>query len=162
MARIHKSVLFVLSALAMTAVGCGGDDGEPSSERGTLTKTELLAQGDAICAEVNTALGALAAEAATAEVPRTIEKSINLFAEMLDRLQALGPPKDDDGSYAKFKEAAGRFAKVETRMKRAVESSDPAALSSAATEAAPALQAFRTQAEIYGFEDCSKDPSASG
>lgn len=160
----HKPVLFLLAALATWAVaGCGAGDGDTTTgARATLTKAELIERGDAICAEVNTAVGALAAEAAAAKVPDTIGKSTHLFIEMLDRLQALGPPKDDDGSYAKFMEATEQFAKVETRVKRAIDLYDPVALSKAATEAAPALQEFRSQAAIYGFEDCSKDAAASG
>ena len=167
MKAIHKPLLLLLIALAALAVaGCGGDDDTaetttPTTEEPqTLTKAELIEQGDAICAEVNAAVGALGAEASEAAVPDTIEKSANLYIGMVERLQGLGTPEDDDGSYAKFMEAAEEFAKVEGEVKLATEREDTDALGEAATEAAPALEEFRSQAAIYGFEDCSQEASA--
>ncbi|HET8814883.1 MAG TPA: hypothetical protein VFM51_08005 [Solirubrobacterales bacterium] len=151
---------------ALVIAGCGGGDETteattPTTEEAqTLTKEELIEQGDAICAEVNAAVGALGAEAAEADVPDTIEKSANLYLGMVERLQDLGTPEDDDGSYAKFMEAAEVFAMVEGEVKLATEREDSAALGEAATKAAPALEEFRSQAAIYGFEECSEEASA--
>lgn len=170
----HKLVLLMLAAAAALAIaGCGGGDGDATDtaaatteEPQGLTKAELIEQGDAICAEVNAAVGILGLEAEEAAVPDTIEKSTNLFMGMLQRLQELGTPVDDDGSYARFMEAAEQFAKIEADLKLAAEREDPGALGEAATEAAPALEEFRAQAEIYGFQECSQDAvppsSASG
>lgn len=164
----HKLTLLLLAALAALAVaGCGGGDDETTEsapvtteEPQTLTKAELIEEGDAICAEVNAAVGALGAEAEEAAVPETIEKSANLYTGMIERIQDLGTPEDDDGSYAEFMEAAEEFAKVEGEVKLAAEREDTVALGEAATEAAPALENFQAAAEDYGFEDCSEGPSA--
>ena len=166
----HKPFLLVLAAVAALVVaGCGGggDDtteatAPAAEETKTLTKAELIEQGDGICAEVNAAVGALGAEAAEAAVPDTIEKSANLYLGMVERLQELGTPEGDDGSYAEFMGAAEEFAKVEGEVKLATEREDPTALGEAATEAAPALEEFRSQAAIYGFEECSEEASAPG
>jgi hypothetical protein len=164
----NKLTPFLLAALAALAiVGCGGGDDEPTEtapvtteEPQTLTKAELIEEGDAICAEVNAAVGALGAEAEEAAVPETIEKSANLYTGMIERIQDLGTPEDDDGSYAEFMEAAEEFAKVEGEVKLAAEREDTVALGEAATEAAPALEGFQEAAEEYGFEDCAEGPSA--
>ncbi|HEX5983320.1 MAG TPA: hypothetical protein VFY69_03850 [Solirubrobacterales bacterium] len=163
----HKPIVLLLAALAALLIaGCGGGDDETTEtapvtteEPQTLTKAELIEQGDAICAEVNAAVGALGAEAEEATVPDTIEKSANLYTGMIERIQDLGRPEGDDGSYAEFMEAAEEFAKVEGEVKLAAEREDTTALGEAATEAAPALENFQEAAEEYGFEDCAEGPS---
>jgi len=162
----NKTILLLLAALtALLIAGCGGGGGETESTAATtteepqkLTKAELIQQGDAICAEVNAAVGALGSEPEESAVPEAIEKTSNLYLGMVERLQELGTPEGDDGSYAKFMEAAEELAKVEGEVKLAAEREDTAALGEAATEAAPALEEFESQAGTYGFEDCSKGP----
>jgi hypothetical protein len=163
-----KTILLLLAvAAALFAAGCGGGGGDTEStptttseEPRSLSKNELIAQGDAICGEVNAAVGALGTESAEAAVPDQIEKTSNLYIGMVERLQELGTPEGDDGSYAKVMEAAEELAKVEGEVKLAAEREDTAALGEAASEAAPALEEFESQAGTYGFEDCSEGPSA--
>ena len=57
-------------------------------------------------------------------------------------------------------EAAEELAKIEGEVKLAAEREDTTALGEAATEAAPALEEFETQAGVFGFEECSKEPTA--
>ncbi|MFL5898289.1 MAG: hypothetical protein ACJ76D_07480 [Solirubrobacterales bacterium] len=163
----NKTVPLLVTALAALAIaGCGGGGGDTTESTATteeprkLTKAELVEQGDDICAEVNAAVGALDSEPEEAAVPETIEKTANLYTGMVERLEELGTPEGDDGSYAKFSEAAEQLAKVEGEVKLAAEREDTEALGAAATEAAPALEEFQTQAEIYGFEECSQGPGA--
>lgn len=164
-----KTILALLAVLtALVAAGCGGGGGGETTESTTttdepqkLTKSELISQGDSICAEVNAAVGALGSETGEeSAVPAQIEKTSNLYIGMVERLQELGTPEGDDGSYAKFMEAGEELAKVEGEVKLAAEREDTTALGEAASEAAPALEEFESQAAIYGFEDCSKEPSA--
>jgi len=166
----HKPVLFALAVLAALVVaGCGGGGDETTDtapvttteEPTSLSKAELIEEGDAICAETNAAVGALGAELSEEAVPETIEKTANLYVGMVERLQELGTPEDDDGSYAKFMEAAEELAKVEGDIKLAAEREDTVAIGEAAGEAAPALEEFEEQAAVYGFEECSKEPAAT-
>ncbi|MGN6665112.1 MAG: hypothetical protein ACTHK6_13055 [Solirubrobacterales bacterium] len=163
-----KTILVLLAVLAALVVaGCGGGGGETEStatttteEPQSLTKAELIQQGDAICGEVNAAVGALGSEASEAAVPAQIEKTSNLYIGMVERLKELGAPEGDSGEYAKFWESAEELAKIEGEVKLAAEREDTAALGAAASKAAPALEEFESQAAIYGFEECSKEPSA--
>jgi hypothetical protein len=163
-----KMILLLIAALmALAIAGCGGGGGDETTETAAtveepqkLTKDELIGQGDDICAEVNAAVGALDSEPEESAVPATIEKTANLYTGLVERLEELGTPEGDDGSYAKFNEAAEQLAKVEGEVKLAAEREDTEALGEAATEATPALEEFETQAEIYGFEECSQGPGA--
>jgi hypothetical protein len=161
----HKSILVVLCALlALLVAGCGGGDETettvPTVEEPTaLTKDELIEQGDGVCAEVNAAVGALSSsEAAESSGTEGSEKVANLYLGMVERLQDLGTPEGDDGSYAKFMEATEELAKVEGEVKLAAERDDVAALEEKGQEASAALEEFQSQAAIYGFEDCSEEP----
>ncbi|HEX8050767.1 MAG TPA: hypothetical protein VF504_04805, partial [Solirubrobacterales bacterium] len=161
----NKTFLLILGALAALLIaGCGGGDETetttPTVEEPTaLTQDELIDEGDGICAEVNAAVGALTASETTegSEAEET-EKVANLYTGMVERLQDLGAPADDDGSYAKFMEAAEELAKVEGEVKLAAEREDLEAIGEANGEAEVALEDFQSQAAIYGFEDCSEGP----
>jgi hypothetical protein len=162
----NKTTLFILGALiALVIAGCGGGGDETETtttptveEPVALTKDELIDEGDGICAEVNAAVGALAASETTeGSSAEETEKIANLYTGMVERLQDLGAPEGDDGSYAKVMEAAEELAKVEGEAKLAAEREDLEAMEEARGEAAVALEEFQTQAEIYGFEDCSEE-----
>jgi hypothetical protein len=157
-------LLGLLAALIIAGCGGGGDETEtattPTVEEPTaLTKDELIEEGDGICAEVNAAVGALAgSETPEDSVTDQTEKVANLYTGMVERLQDLGTPEGDEGDYAKFMEAAEELAKVEGEAKLAAEREDLESMEEARGEAAVAIEEFRSQAAIYGFEDCSEEP----
>jgi hypothetical protein len=163
----QTTMLILLAALASALViaGCGGGDetettAAPTIEEPTaLTKDELIDQGDGICAEVNAAIGALSgSETTEASSSEGAEKVANLYTGMVERLQDLGAPEGDDGSYAGFMGAAEVLAKVEGEMKLAAEREDVALVEEKGQEASAALEEFQSQAAIFGFSDCSEDP----
>ena len=163
----HKLPLLLFAALlALFVAGCGGGGGgetetsTPTVEETTaLTQDELIAQGDGICAEVNAAVGALtSSETEEAGSTGQSEKVANLYLGMIEHLQGLGAPAEEDSSYVKFMEAAEELAKVEGELKLAAEREDVLAMEEAGQEASAALEEFQSQAAIYGFEDCSEEP----
>jgi len=165
-----KTILILLAVLAALVVaGCGGGGGDETTdatattveEPQKLSKAELIEQGDDICAETNAAVGALSAEVEASSLPETAEKTSNLYIGMVEGLQDLGAPEGAESSFTSFMEAAEEFAKVEGEVKLAIEREDTTALGEASTEAGPALEEFETQAEAYGFEECSEGPQAS-
>lgn len=162
----HKTILLLLAvAAALLVAGCGGG-GEESTEATTteepqkLSKAELIEQGDDICAETNAAVGALSSEVETSSIPETTEKTSNLYIGMVEGLQELGAPEGAESGYSEFMEAGEELAKVEGEVKLAAEREDTAALGEASSEATPALEEFETQAETYGFKQCSEGPHA--
>lgn len=167
--RLRKFPALLLALLLVAAVlvaGCGGGGDDSTAEtqettveeRETLTSTELISRGDAICGEVNAAIGAIGADE-EGEIDEKTTEVAGLYVGMIESLQALGRPSDTEG-YDDFWAAAEEFAKVEGEVKSAAESGESEQLGEAATAAAPALEEFQSQAAIYGFSDCSENPSA--
>lgn len=159
--------LSLAALLVLVAAGCGGGGGsastaatEPATEEAApqLTKAELISQGDAICGEVNAAVGSVGASAASSQ--SQTEQVATLYSGMVSSIDELGTPKEAPAEYAEFSAAGEELAKVEGEVKLAAEREDSVALSEASTEAAAALENFQTTAAAYGFEACSQGPSA--
>lgn len=161
--RLSKTSLALVVPLAALAMaGCGGSGGDSTStaattvEAAALSKADLISQGDAICAEVNKAIGALGAS--EAEVPEQITQTASLYVGMVDSIKDLGTPEDDAG-YAEFIRAAEELSETQSATKLATEREDTLAIGKAAEKAAPALEEFQSAAGEYGFEECSEGPS---
>ncbi|HEX9968179.1 MAG TPA: hypothetical protein VGB06_09540 [Solirubrobacterales bacterium] len=162
-----RRLLFLVAAVgaALAIAGCGGgDDGDettapapsPPVETTALSKEELLAQGDAICAEVNAAVGALASSEAGGESAEAAE----LYGGMAERLKDLGAPSDDPTGYSEVMTAVEALSQAESDVALAAERGDEEGLVSAEAEASSALSSFQEEASDYGFEQCGEGPSA--
>ncbi|HSS31658.1 MAG TPA: hypothetical protein VLL27_00060 [Solirubrobacterales bacterium] len=161
----YLTLAFLLIALAALVAGCGGGGGDETTdatveatveETPSLTKAELIKQGDAVCAEVNAAVASVSSS--VAEPSSQVTQVANLYTGMVESLQDLGEPQEDPAEYKPFIESAEELAKVEGEAKLAAEREDVTALGEAGTAAAPILEEFESQAGIYGFEECSKGP----
>ncbi|MFI5027955.1 MAG: hypothetical protein ACHQCF_03115, partial [Solirubrobacterales bacterium] len=71
--RYRTSLILVVPIAALALAGCGGGGGEETTaapvtttEPQSLSKAELIQQGDGICAEVNAAVGTVEASEAEA------------------------------------------------------------------------------------------------
>jgi hypothetical protein len=168
--RLLHPPLVLLAVLALAALGlagCGGGGGnattgasEASSEetKPSPTKSELITQGDGICAEVNTAVGSVGTSAAEPSSQAT--QTANLYVGMVASLERLGSPKEGAPEYREVIAAAEDLAKVEGEVKLAAEREDSAALAEAEANSGPALEEFQTKAAAFGFEHCGQGPSA--
>jgi hypothetical protein len=150
--------------VVLIAAGCGGggDDSSESTAVSTatttaLTKAELIEQGDAICAEVNAAVGTVGASSSETGTPAA--EAASLYSGMVDSLRNLGAPQEAEG-YPEFSAAADELGKSEDEVKLAAEREDTAALETAESSASSALASFQTAASTYGFKQCSEGPSA--
>jgi hypothetical protein len=152
--------------VALALAGCGGGGGDESTAAApeiteateALSKEELIAQGDAICAEVNAAVGTVGSTSSgtggqTAQVA-------DLYGGMVERLNGLGTPSDDSSGYPEFIAAAEQLSQAESNVSLAAGRGEEEALASAEAEASSALASFQSAATAYGFERCSEAPSA--
>lgn len=157
--------ILALPVLALLIAGCGGGGGSNSSESIAtttaapiaLSKAELIEQGDAICAEVNAAVGSVASNSTENSSPAS--QAADLYSGMVASLNNLGTPRETDG-YAEFSTAAEELAKAQDEVKLASERGDTAGLEAAESSASSALTSFQNAASEYGFKDCSEGPSA--
>lgn len=155
----------VLPIVALAIAGCGGGDDDstassPATTEATttaLTKAQLIEQGDAICAEVNAAVGTVGASSAETGSPAA--QVADLYSGMISSLKNLGTPAEADG-YAEFSGAADELSTAEGEVKLASDRGDTPGLESAESNASAALSTFQGVAQEYGFEDCSEGPSA--
>jgi hypothetical protein len=152
-----------VAALAIAGCGGGGGDSTASVSATTeatttaLTKAELIEQGDAICAEVNAAVGTVGASSAETGSPAA--QVADLYGGMISSIKNLGTPAETDG-YAEFSSAADELAAAEGEIKLASERSDTAGLETAESNASSALSTFQEVAQEYGFKECGEGPSA--
>jgi hypothetical protein len=160
-----RRLLAILPLLALAIAGCGGGGGGDESTAAapvettattTLSREELLAQGDAICAEVNAAVGSAGStsSAAAGEAAQVA----GLYDGMVERLKGLGAPSDDSAGYPEFIASAEALAQAENDVKLASEREE--ALPEAEAKASAALSSFQSAASTFGFEQCSEAPQA--
>ncbi len=123
----------------------------------TLTKQELISQGDAICAEVNAAVGTVGST--STDSSGQVGQDADLYTGMVDSIKGLGTP-DETAGYPDFISAADSLSQAESDAKLAAERGDSAALASAQSSASSALASFQSAAQAYGFKDCGQGPSA--
>jgi hypothetical protein len=117
----------------------------------------LIEQGDAICAEVNAAIGTVGASSAETSSPTA--QAADLYSGMVASLKNLGAPQEPAG-YSEFTAAADELATTEGEVKLASERGDTAGLEAAESKASAALSSFKEAAQEYGFKECGEGPSA--
>ena len=108
--------------------GCGGGGSSTSDttqakkpeKPAALSKASFISQGDGICGEVNSAVGAIDAKESEVSSYEQAAQVATLYTGMIERLTKLGTPSDTEG-YAEFSEAAELFAKAEIEVKDAAE-----------------------------------------
>jgi hypothetical protein len=156
--RLPKTLTLVTALTALALAGCGGGGDDSTATTATvaapapLSKADLIAQGDAICGEVNAAVGSLGSSESEASEQTT--QAADLYVGMVERIKDLGPP-DDEAGYNDVIAAADELSKVEGERELAAERGEEASVS-----ATPALEEFQTAAGEYGFQSCSDGPSA--
>lgn len=135
---------FAVLALGAGIAACGGgDEEEPAAPATTttgatetvaLTTAALIDEGDAICAEVNAALGSIAAS--TADETTKSSQITDIYDGLAERFGQLGTPSDGEPPTEVI--AAARD------------------LADGSTD----TSAFTAAAEEYGFTDCAEEPEA--
>jgi hypothetical protein len=154
--KAFLSAIAVLVALAALVAGCGGGDETTDSATVTLTKTEFIKQGDAICKEANEENETEAEEFAE-ENDFTLEKAskdqleeavaevlVPSLNQQVEELDALGAPKGDEDQVEEIivslEDATGEIE------------DDPSLVFEEKT-----LEKPNQLAEAYGFKVCGEE-----
>jgi hypothetical protein len=152
-------------ACALVIAGCGDDDSSSdtvltptSGTPQTTSKADFLSDGDAICAEVNAAIGTLQSTSVS-DTSSLVGQEADLYEGMVQRLEGLGRPSDDEGLDDVF-DAGNALVDAKRDAELAAQRGDDAALAEAESDASSALAKFQQAAESYGFSECGQSPEA--
>jgi hypothetical protein len=156
----------LIAALMLAVAGCGGDDDSPdetvltptSGTPQTTSKADFLRDGDAICAEVNAAIGTIQSTSVS-DPSSIVGQEADLYEGMMQRLEGLGRPSDDEG-LDDVLDAGNALVNAERDAELAAQRGDDAGLAEAESEASSALGDFQAAAEAYGFSECGQSPEA--
>jgi len=163
---VRHRLSLLLVPLVLAIAGCGGGGGSDSTasapvettETTALTKQELIAQGDAICAEVNAAVGTVGSTSSGAAGQAA--QVAGLYGGMVERLKDLGAPSDESAGYPALVSSAEALAQAEANVKLASEREEEGeSLAGAETEASSALSSFQSAASSFGLEKCAEAPA---
>jgi hypothetical protein len=140
----------LFAALALLAAGCGDDDGDEDASGPPLTREELIAQGDEICAEGDAELEAAFQEefGDSQQEPSPEDQAEFLsttvadnFDQQRQQLAELNPPEEDAEQYEAILDALDELT---TQVRE-----DPQSF----IEASEQPEASRL-AQEYGFNQC--------
>lgn len=152
----------MLPVAALLIGGCGGGGSsndvtvDPAGTTiGALTKAELIEKGDAICAEVNAAVGKVKPGS-----PRSAARLARLYSGMIESLKKLGIPAETEAKYGEYLYKGKLVVIADDEVERAAKLGESAALETAHENAESALSAFELRAYWYGFKECSRTPNA--
>ena len=145
-------LLLLVSSGVLFAVGCGGSNDSTetaapattttSDETATITKDELISQGDDICTSVNAAVGTIDSSTSADESLKASQIS-QIYNGLSEDLSALGTPTDG-AAPTDVIDAANALASAQ---------SDGGDTTAAASTLA-------TAAAEYGFTECAAAPEA--
>jgi hypothetical protein len=137
----------VLVAAALSA--CGGDEG---GER--LTREELIARADAICAEASAELDALGEPESGPELAGLADEAAAIAESQLERLRDLRPPVEDEGDYAAMLDLTERQIEATRGIAAAAAEGDAEAAQARIAEVQELDGEADDLASAYGFQVC--------
>lgn len=139
-----RTVLVAGAALALA--GCGD---------GRLSHAAYVEHADAVCSAFAARVPLLTRPKSYDAVVAYVERTLPLYADALDKLRALRPPRADEASVEAWLAADGRVAAALRTLRAAALRKDPAATN----DAANALQArsleARKAASALGLQTCA-------
>lgn len=148
MSRIGR--LAVLCGAAALAAGCGGGGG-------SLSREELAAQADAICAKAEEELDQLAEPQSIEDVEQLAEEAKPIVEDGVEQLDELQPPEDLEDEYDRWIELNRENVDVLDELRGAAAEGDQERVQQAVQEAGEKEQEADRLAREIGLEQCAND-----
>jgi hypothetical protein len=157
MLRSRQLAALGLLAIASALASCGGSGGTP------VTADELVAKGDAICAEGFDRFDAIQAETATtvSEYADQTGKLADSAQTELDALKDLEPPPAVAPKYDAYLAAKQRGVDLLKDGQKAAEQQDGNRFGKLQQEVEKTASTRRKLAQAVGFKVCSHPPAGS-
>jgi hypothetical protein len=146
----------------------GGGSSSTTSITAQLTKSQLIAQGDAICKDARDRFAQLqGSPPTTPEGAATFaQKLIDITQSEVSQLRALNAPSDVKPALDRYLESLDKNVEVLKQGQKAAQQSDATAYSQAQAKAAQEQVKRLQYAQAVGFKECSVPagtaPSGSG
>jgi hypothetical protein len=143
----------VTLALAVLALaGCGGGGGAD-----TLSKSELIARGDAICRDVKAQSEKLAKPKTMKDVERLGARAAAITERGTARMRELNPPPAAKADFDRLVALAGQEAGDVRAMAPAARANDLPKVRQAIARAQAVDRRFNQTAHRIGFKECGRD-----
>lgn len=167
--RITCVALSTLLLALLAGCGGGGDSSSTSSTAGEeLTKSELIAKGDAICKDARDRFAELQGSLpTTAEETATFtQRLIDITESEINQLRALGAPASVKPALDDYLKAMDKNVEVLKEGLAAAQRSDATAYAKAQAKAVKDQVERLQLAQSVGFKECSRPagtvPSSAG
>ncbi|MGI8557746.1 MAG: hypothetical protein ACR2ND_05480 [Solirubrobacteraceae bacterium] len=134
---------------ATAAAGCG------SSSTSPLSKSELVAKGDAICKRVNDGIRNVGPTNTAADVAKVAPKVYALEQQGVNDLRKLTPPGAVASDYTSFLDKTQVLTDDANKIGAAAKTNDKKTAQTIASEAASASASATSSASKLGFKDCA-------
>jgi hypothetical protein len=157
-----------LIAVGVGACGGGGGGSSTTSTAAELTKSELVAQGDAICKDAHDRFAELQGSLpTTAEETATFtQKLVDITESEVTQLRALNPPASVKPALDTYLKSLDKNVDVLRQGLKAAQQSDATAYAKAQAQAVKGQVKRLQYAQAVGFKECSRPagtaPSGSG
>ena len=148
-----RAILIGLAAsIALAAgAGCGGGDGD------RLTREELVSQADAVCAEYEGELEALAEPESLADFERLVQDAKPIVENGIESLRALEPPEDLEEEFDEWISRNEENVGAIEDLQEAVADRDAQRIQELVRQIGENEQAADELAAEIGLEDCASD-----
>jgi hypothetical protein len=169
-AGMRTTCVAVAALLLILVGGCGGGGADTTSTTGgqELTRSELIAKGDAICEDAHERFAQL-----QASPPTTPEESATFTQQLIDitetevsQLRALDAPASVKPALDDYLKALDKNVEVLKQGLTAAQQSDAAAYARAQAKAVKGQVERLRLAQAVGFSECSRPagtaPSSAG
>jgi len=139
--RAHAAVAVLI---VMPLAACGGG----------LSKSELVAKGDAICKRVNQAVAKEPDPQTAADLEKLAQKTVKISGPAIDDMEALEPPGDLEKDFDAFVASLKKQRDLTQDIGEAAGKGDSAAIQKAGSEAQKAQAEYNRLSEKIGFKEC--------
>ena len=140
----------VTSTALAVGTGCGGDGDRLSSE-------DLVSEADAICAEYEAELGALAEPESLADFERLVQDAKPIVESGIERLRALDPPEDLQDEFDEWLSRNEENVAAIEDLQEAVADRDEQRIQEIVRQIDENEQEADELATQIGLEDCASD-----
>jgi hypothetical protein len=159
-AGIRITCVALAALLVALLAGCGGGDSSTTSSTGSeeLTKSELIAQGDAICKDAHDRFAALQGNLPTTpeETATYTQRLIDITEDEVSRLRAMDAPASVKPTLESYLDALDKNIVVLKQGLEAAQNSDATAYAKAQAKAVEDQVERLQLAQAVGFKECSR------